>query len=110
MITKLTETEAANLTAADVGQYLESTRKINVLYRNRSILEISACDERDAKTHPEAAYKVVYKDYEPLGCCDDWSIMGVQYFDLSQKDATVIYFLERLRNEPEECWECSAGK
>ena len=48
MITKLTETEAARLTAADVGRYLESTRKINVLYRNRSILEISACDERDA--------------------------------------------------------------
>ncbi len=62
MITKLNETEAARLAPADVGRYPESIRKINVRYRNRSILEIRACDERDAKTHPDAANKVVYKD------------------------------------------------
>ena len=48
MLTKLNETDAARLTAADVDRYLESTQKINVRYGNRLILEISACDERDA--------------------------------------------------------------
>ncbi|WP_153108793.1 hypothetical protein [Propionivibrio limicola] len=40
MITRINESEASALSAADVARYLEATGKLNVVYRSRSILEI----------------------------------------------------------------------
>lgn len=104
MITKLKETEATSLSPADIDQYLESTNKVHILYKDRSILEIcKSNDDLTDKAGGVAVYKVVYKDYEPLGCCDDWSSMGLQCFDLSKKDEAIASFLNRLHSNPEGC-------
>ncbi|MFT3963886.1 hypothetical protein [Propionivibrio sp.] len=100
MITRLKETETGDLTPQDVERYLAATGKVNVLYRSRAILEIGVSDA----TAGEAGYRVVFKDYEPLGCCDDWSPVGRQFFALSRQDEAIACFIHRLRHDPAECW------
>jgi len=102
MITKIKEADAASLSPSEIEHYLESTHQVNILYRNRSVLEISEFSDVTAKAGEVSAYRVVYKHYEPLGCCDDWSVIGVRNFDLSGKDEAIACFLERFRNPPDE--------
>ena len=102
MITKIKEADAASLSTSEIDQYLESTNQVNILYRNRSVLEISKLNDLIAEAGKVSGYRVVYKHYEPLGCCDDWSVIGIQNFDLSSKNEAIACFLESFRNPPDE--------
>ena len=102
MITKIKEADAASLSPSEIADYLESTDQVNILYRNRSVLEISKFTDVTAEAAQASAYRVVYKHYDPLGCCDDWTVIGVGNFDLSGKDEAITCFLERFRNPPDE--------
>ena len=102
MITKIKEADAASLSPSEIDDYLESTHQVNILYRNRSVLEISKINDVVAEAAQASAYRVVYKHYDPLGCCDDWTVLGVRNFDLSGKDEAIACFLERFRNPPDE--------
>lgn len=102
MITKIKEADAASLSASEIDDYLESTHQVNILYRNRSVLEISKFADVTPEAAEASAYRVVYKHYDPLGCCDDWTVIGVRNFDLSDKDEAIACFLERFRNPPDE--------
>ena len=102
MITKIKEADAASLSPNEINGYLESTHQVNILYRNRSILEISKFTDVSAEAAEASDYRVVYKHYDPLGCCDDWTVIGVRNFNLSDKDEAIACFLERFRNPPDE--------
>jgi len=102
MITKIKEADAASLSPNEINDYLESTHQVNILYRNRSILEISKFTDVAAEAAEASDYRVVYKHYDPLGCCDDWTVIGVRNFSLSDKDEAIACFLERFRNPPDE--------
>ena len=99
MITRIKEADAGSLSASQIDDSLESTGQVNILYRNRSVLELSKFNDVSAEA---SGYRVVYKHYDPLGCCDDWTVLGVRNFDLSGKDEAIACFLERFRNPPDE--------
>ena len=98
MITRIKKRDATDLTLDDIERYLDTTGKINILYADRSILEIRQCNEDDGKGSRVTGYIVVFKDYEPLGCCDDWSCVGTQHFDASRKNEAIASFLARLHD------------
>ena len=98
MITRIKKRDAADVTLADIEHYLVATGKINILYADRSILEIRQCAGNSDKDG--AGYTVVYKDYEPLGCCDDWSCVETEHFDVSRRGEAIARFLARLHDGP----------
>ena len=102
MITRIKEADAASLSPGEIDDYLESTHQVNILYRNRSVLEISKINDGIAEAVQASAYRVAYKHYDPLGCCDDWTVLGVRNFDLSGKNEAIACFLELFRNPPDE--------
>ncbi len=101
MITKIKESEALQLSASDIARYLDSTRKVNVLYASRSVLEIRQQGASAAENDAGSGYTVVFKNYDPLGCCDDWTLVGLQHFAAAEKEQAIECFMEYLRSKPD---------
>lgn len=101
MITKIKESEALQLSATDIARYLDTTRKVNVLYASRSVLEIRQRGDSTAGGDASAGYTVVFKNYDPLGCCDDWTLVGTQHFSVAEKERAIEYFMGYLRSNPD---------
>lgn len=94
--------EVSSHTEATVQQHLRNFGSVHVIYPERCFLEIALVDGFVKGRGNFNGYRVVYKHYEPLGCCDDWFSIGPEYFELADENSAVKSFLVRIANGPEE--------